>query len=209
MESRILITGIIYCYTNKINGKKYVGQTKDERKRKYQHKGKQGCSVFHNAINKYGWDNFKYEVLSRKQYLNEEDASFDLDLLEIYYIDKFDSYNNGYNSTYGGESNSGYKYTAEQRQKLVDIHKGKHKGNKNSFYGKNHTDITKDLIASHNPRIRKVCQIEIGTDEIIKIWDRIKFASDELSIAATHITRVCKGKRKTAGGFKWKYAESI
>lgn len=208
MENRKLITGVIYCYTNKINGKKYIGQTTDERKRKYQHKGKQGCSVFHNAINKYGWEIFKYEVLSRKQYVNEEDASFDLDLLEIYYIDKFDTFNNGYNSTYGGESNRGYKLTMEQRNKLIEIHKGKHEGTKNYFYGRKHTEETKELIASHNPRIRKVYQIEIDTDKIIKIWDRIKFASDELGIAATHITRVCKGKRKTAGGYKWKYKES-
>lgn len=39
----------------------------------------------------------------------------------------------------------------------------------------------------------------------VKIWNCIKEAEKELHIA--HITDVCKGKRNTAGGYIWKYAE--
>lgn len=59
--------GIIYCYTNKINGKKYIGQTIREPERKMAHKHAalktKSNMIFHKAIRKYGWENFDYEVL--------------------------------------------------------------------------------------------------------------------------------------------------
>ena len=55
--------GIIYCYTNKINGKKYVGQTIHPEKRKWEHSKAYDDSIFHRAIRKYGFDAFDYEVI--------------------------------------------------------------------------------------------------------------------------------------------------
>ncbi len=61
---------IIYCYTNKINGKKYVGQTNSEKRRLNEHKSNafneksvNYNSIFHKAIRKYGWESFEYEKL--------------------------------------------------------------------------------------------------------------------------------------------------
>lgn len=45
--------------------------------------------------------------------------------------------------------------------------------------------------------------------EIIKIWDYIKEASGSLNIAGTSISACCRGKRKTAGGFIWRYYEEV
>jgi len=42
-------------------------------------------------------------------------------------------------------------------------------------------------------------------DNLIKVWDSINEASHELGIQNSHITAVCKGRRKTTGGFVWKY----
>lgn len=63
--------GAIYCYTNLINGKKYIGQTiNDPRIRKNQHKSNhlnikspEYDSLIHKAFRKYGYENFKYEIL--------------------------------------------------------------------------------------------------------------------------------------------------
>ena len=91
--------GCIYLYTNKINGKKYVGQTiKPLKQRHYNHLHQNGNTYFDRALKKYGEENFKLEIL--------EDDIFDLDELnkkEIYYIEKYNSYYDGYNLTFGGQ----------------------------------------------------------------------------------------------------------
>lgn len=83
--------GIIYCYTNKINGKKYIGQTINPQLRYNAHKSnyknpnhKEYNSLIHKAFRKYGFDNFIYEVLVK----GIDDINV-LNELEIYYIKKF------------------------------------------------------------------------------------------------------------------------
>ena len=115
--------GIIYKIENIINNKVYIGQTSQERgfKDRYCRKGKGIERVYnsylyeqkHNryynihlfkAIEKYGFDAFVvdeiFDVALTECELNEK---------EIFYIEKFDSFRNGYNSTLGGDGTSGYK----------------------------------------------------------------------------------------------------
>ena len=94
--------GFIYKITNTINGKFYIGQTiQNVKERFYQHCATK-CSqailnmVIHKAINKYGKSNFTIEVI-------EEVESTNLNDRERYWIKYYDSYNNGYNSTEGGQ----------------------------------------------------------------------------------------------------------
>ena len=85
--------GFIYCYTSPSN-KKYIGQTKTTLKEraKLNAKGYKGCTAFYNAIQKYGWDNFKVEILEEPKY-------DELDDVEVYYINLFNTTNpkKGYN----------------------------------------------------------------------------------------------------------------
>lgn len=86
--------GIIYCYTNKENGKQYVGQTINESQRKANHfheaMNHKTEYYFHRAIRKYGWDAFEYEVLEETDNLIER---------ETYYIRKLNTLRpNGYNA---------------------------------------------------------------------------------------------------------------
>lgn len=95
--------GSIYIIKNKINDKVYVGQTTMAVKDRIAAHFKpstaklRGTYKLYNAINKYGRENFYYEVL-------EENIPEDqLDQKEIEYIALYDSYYNGYNSTPGGD----------------------------------------------------------------------------------------------------------
>lgn len=242
-----LITGIIYKYTSPSN-KVYIGQTTNEEQRKKNFKCKELYSgiKFDCARKKYGVsDNWKYEVISKKNYLNNEDASFDLDLLEVYYIAEYDSYNNGYNSTFGGDGSSGVivseetrkkkseavkgeknpfynrYHTKETKKKISETKKGTQVGNKNPFFGRKHTEeslrkIREAHLGKHpteetrkkmsENRSISIIQLNIGNG-IIKNWKSAKEASIELNIDRSAITKCCKGKLKTAGGYIWKYAE--
>lgn len=95
----------IYIIKNTINDKVYVGQSVDIEHRFYAHKysamnrRQDSHTQIHRAMKTIGVENFYYEIL-------EECPIESLDEREIYYIDKFDSYVNGYNMTLGGEGNA-------------------------------------------------------------------------------------------------------
>lgn len=92
--------GIIYKVENLINHKIYIGQTIQEvEKRWYHHieEASLGSELyFHRALRKYGKDNFNWGVI-------EEINNDQLNNREIYWISYYDSYQNGYNLTPGGD----------------------------------------------------------------------------------------------------------
>lgn len=98
----------IYKYTNNINNKVYIGQSIDLQRRQYCHKSsaynpnaEDYNSQFHQAIRKYGIENFSYEVIA--EISNDEYSKQMLDDLEKYFIKYYNSFENGYNATPGGE----------------------------------------------------------------------------------------------------------
>lgn len=87
----------LYCHTNKINGKKYIGISLQKPSVRWQNgNGYKGCRKFYCAIQKYGWDNFTHEILLSN--LTVEEASEK----EKEYIKLFDTVKNGYNTLDGG-----------------------------------------------------------------------------------------------------------
>ena len=95
----------------------YVGQTIiGFEKRWKKHLIAKDKKNLHYAIDKYGADSFEPVLLETcdKDILNER---------EIHYIEKYDTYRNGYNQTIGGETVSGYKHTDITKQKLRTIQK--------------------------------------------------------------------------------------
>jgi uncharacterized protein YktA (UPF0223 family) len=92
----------VYLYLHTSPSKKhYVGITTilpEQRWRKNGRGYKTGSQKkFERAIIKYGWDNFNHEILCECSTLEEAKE------LEIFFIKKYDSYYNGYNSTLGGD----------------------------------------------------------------------------------------------------------
>ena len=120
--------GIIYVYFNRAKYEKegiekfYVGQTigtMEQRASKdgsgYNWKDPSCNSKFAKSIRKWGWDAFEGIVL-------EEVYEEDLDELEKFYIEQFDSYKNGYNSTLGGDGARGHNpYDGKTEEEMKEI----------------------------------------------------------------------------------------
>lgn len=92
---------IIYKVQNQINGKCYIGKTKDSlESRKQKHLSDARLNrgwYFHNSLKKYGPENFIWKIL------DTSDSYEDLNQKEIQYIKEYKSFENGYNLTKGGD----------------------------------------------------------------------------------------------------------
>lgn len=102
----------VYCHTNNINGKRYIGITCQKPERRWKNgKGYINNNYFYRAIQKYGWHNFSHNVLYTD--LNKEDA----ERIEIELIAKYGTINpnRGYNIEKGG--NGTEKFTPEIKKK--------------------------------------------------------------------------------------------
>lgn len=102
-------TYVVYCHTNKINNKKYIGITKNSPQERW---GKNGNGykqqIFYRAIEKYGWDNFDHEILYEN--LSKEDAEkYERKLIKEY---KTNSPSFGYNVAQGGMLTSEFSVKA-------------------------------------------------------------------------------------------------
>lgn len=217
----------IYCYTNKINNKKYIGQSRNIGKRCHPSNYK-GCIKFYNALQKYGIENFDFEILEIGLTLEEANAK------EEEYIIKFNTIENGYNIKSGGKNNL---YTEESKQKMSNSCKTKQKiicletkeiyesakqiekilgfANTNIIAccrGKLHTaygyhwqyfdqDKQKEFETSTDKRKKKVFCIEKNM-----IFESASEAGRILNISRPNITKCCQNKLQTAGGFHWRYA---
>ncbi len=112
---------IIYKHTNKINGKVYVGQTKQSTTDRWANgNGYRHNPYFYSAILKYGWnEGFKHEIIV-SDIMTQKQANE----LEIYYIKKEHSYIgdkkcNGYNLTKGGENHDHLGFQVAQIDKVT------------------------------------------------------------------------------------------
>ena len=119
--------GVIYKITNTLNGKFYVGKTKQKLSRRItQHKydSKKGSLGLGAAIRKYGWENFTVEVI--------ETCPIDkLNEREIFFIAELDCKSpNGYNLTDGGDGGRGLSPNKETRDKISAKLKGRPAHNK-------------------------------------------------------------------------------
>lgn len=165
----------VYVHTNKINGKKYVGITSRKPEDRWDYGcGYRGQVYFYRAIQKYGWDNFRHEVLLTNE-TKEYACAAEKCLIKAY------ASNNpkyGYNLSSGGEGGAaGIPWSEERRKALSDKFKGRKlsdewrakiseaktgthlseqtkqklseqkQGELNSFYGKQHSEETKKIIS--------------------------------------------------------------
>lgn len=146
----------IYLYTNKINQHQYVGQTNDLRKRfnghksdSYNQKSHSYNYPLHNAIRKYGIENFDYSVIEEVKTREEANER------EKYWIKEYKTHisQGGYNITWGGDGNNRDPLTWEELLKRGKV-----------FSGEEILDIQNrlingetynDIIALYTPRLTR------------------------------------------------------
>lgn len=112
----------IYKFTHIESGKSYVGQTiQDPNVRRLEHISGSRYSKktyhFHNALKKYGVENFKFEVIA------EADSLEELNKLEEFYAEAFDCYQNGYNIRKAGGNKL---HSAESKIRMSESQKAAH-----------------------------------------------------------------------------------
>lgn len=144
--------GFIYKITNILNGKLYIGQTiQDVKERFYQHCATECSSevlnmAIHKAIKKYGKNNFTLEVI-------EEIDSTELNDRERYWIKFYDSFNNGYNSTIGGQDGSKPFKDLDADSIIREYNSGKSLRAIGILFSVDKRTI-KDLLIRHNIKLR-------------------------------------------------------
>lgn len=119
-------TGYIYKITNNFNGHSYIGKTNNIQRRWREHKGgRGGTAILDKAFHKYGIDNFTFSIVRSIECATVNVLNKVLVVLEIFYINHFNTFNNGYNATIGGEGICSYKHSEETKLKIAKGNKGK------------------------------------------------------------------------------------
>lgn len=147
---------IIYKITNTITNLSYIGYTKQNLNNRWQQHYKRALKEsknrkFYNAIRKYGIDVWKTEVIDVA--INADEAKNK----ETLYIEKYNSYYDGYNSTLGGDGNNGIVMSKESN----DARSKKLKGIKKSpetiekFKQRTQSAETKEKISNSHKGMKK------------------------------------------------------
>ncbi len=170
------MTGI-YAIHNIVNDKYYIGQAKDINERWIQHRSRLKCGTHENshlqaAYDKYQKQNFDFLVV-------EECNLEELNDKEVYWIEKYNSYYNGYNQDKGGSGCLGYKHTEDEILKMRMI---------------------------QNPKA--VLQLDMNLN-IVGEWMSCSHAGKTLGFSVRGIKACCnrENRQKTIGGFYWVYKE--
>lgn len=206
----------IYKWTSP-SGKIYIGQAVDLDRRKKEFLTNPFNYVYTSYNSAIDKARRKYNDLSQWEYeiINVCNIEY-LDELEKEYIKNYNSNDSriGYNSTQGGDGSKGVKWGTN---KQIESAKNKNvKGKNNPMYGKHHTQEVKDTISKKNKgRTMSQEQKELRSKLInqytkdgvfLKQWSGATTVMKEMGINKSLIGKVCKGIKKSAGGYVWKYA---
>ena len=224
MEKKFLV----YCHTNKINSKKYIGITcKSPERRWCNGDGYKGCSKFYNAIQKYGWDGFDHIIIA-EGLTKEEACQMEIDLIAKLKTQD-DSY--GYNIAMGGEISPtfgrrgknnplyGRHHSNETKLKMRESALGRtqskeaklkmskaKKGEKHPHYGKERPKEVKEKISIG---LSKAILQYTKDGKLVCRYKSAQEAHKQTNIPYSHICSVCLGKRKSTGGYIWFYEKDF
>lgn len=197
-DTSLPFCGILYRrWLNKpgcvYDGKSYVGETMDEaaRVRSWNKVNSPDYAGFKisNARNKYGVAGWGYEVLEFVYAESKDECKKLLYKREAYYIEKFDSYDNGFNGNRGGTGNTGVIFDEARRKQNGDNRRGKPQ-----------SDATKEIL-------RQKSTGRIKSDEEkqkISVGNTGKKRTDEMRKAQSQRMKGTEPKAATIGAEKWR-----
>ena len=187
----------IYCIENKINHKKYIGQSIDIQTRWYAHKNKLNNNSHANCYLQRSWN--KYKEDSFNFYILELCDNELLDEREVYYIKYYNTMLNefGYKLESGGKLNK--QFSEDSKKKMSKNRKGKTCGEKHYAWGKH-------LSKEHVEKIREYASSKHGKQcyqskpviclNTMEIFECIQDGAKKYHCDATNISRCCKGHPK-------------
>ena len=213
----------IYCYTNKVNGKKYVGQAVDfntrhrkhiwgayNEKTKNERQRRDYNTPFHKAIRKYGIENFEIEIL-KENLLNQEELNY----WECYYIKEFDTLiknQKGYNVANGG--NNGNPLAGKTDEELAEIRRKWYEtmNNKTDEEKKEFSRRISEIMKGKGKGEKNKGE-KHGRATLVDRFDKwgnyvdtkYQFEYVQLGFDSGNISSCCKGRLKTHKGFIFKY----
>ena len=218
---------LIYKITCKANGKCYIGQTQATLAKRWNdhlYDSKKKGFLLYRAMRKYGVGCFSIEAIETVETTTE------LNDRERYWVQHYDSHNNGYNSTLGGEDNP---MNHESFRLKVSANT---KGIKR-FLGKKHTQETKDKMSRSalgrrrsvgsklkqsvtrkerglgarpgidHPNSTQVAQVDIKTGQTIQVFPSVSGAEMFFrgrNTSAIHRVISDKYCNATAYGYMWR-----
>lgn len=225
-----MATYTVYKHTSP-SGKVYIGITARPVSRRW-HGGSayRGNQHFYAAIKKYGWENFKHEILA-EGLSYEEACAKEISLIEAYQSTNPEK---GYNRSHGGDKTTlGYTYSEEGRRHISEAMKGKRKGIPHT---KEHSERISQALIGHKvseetrEKFRTTLGDRFNTEEARKkqrentpkrekhhkataikcmetgeVFPTIQDAADKYGIHRANISAVCRGLQISAGGYHWEY----
>ena len=220
----------IYKIENLINGSIYIGQSIDMEKRWSTHisilnQNNHYNAHLQNAWNKYGSENFKFSIV-------EECKPLELNDREIYWINKYDSFINGYNLTSGGGNTESFSksviqfdmngkelnryFSISEAETITGINYSmiseccSNKRKTAGGYIWQYEDGFVSIPSWHFQarKFREICQIN-DDGKIINIFPSSAEAKRVTGICDTSIIRCCRGTLQSAGGYKWSYLNDL
>lgn len=198
----------IYLHRNIINNKVYIGQTCQKPKDRWKNgSGYVTCKYFYSAIQKYGWDNFEHIILEQQECT--QDIANEI---EKYYIEKYDSTNpkKGYNITNGGNTVS-----PNMNKAIIDWMKkhpefGLARAQDMLKWQKEHPIEALEMKRINAKKATAARRKKVRCIETGIVYESASAAARIVpKTTQSKICMVCKGKRKTCGGFHWKYEEEL
>lgn len=189
---------IVYCHTNKFNGKRYIGWTKYTMLERWKDHcncalGRHKQLLMSHAIRKYGTsdDVWTHEILETMSTIEGAKRA------EILWIAHFNTNacngGIGYNMTDGGDGHCGFKHSAKQneaqRKRLTDFNVRKNLSDKLKMISK-----------------KKGC-IQFTLDGKAEIARYMSIREATKITGVGNITRCCQGWCGSAGGFVWEFVK--